>query len=61
MVTAEAAGISNGDKILLSILVIGMVLAAEVLPQPTEEQRKAPEIPRGNATTPSEQMAFSKQ
>jgi len=39
----------------------GDMLTAEVLPQPTEEQRKAPEIPRGNATTPSEQMAFGEQ
>ena len=37
------------------------VLAAEVLPQPAEEQRKAPEIPRCNVTTPSEQMAFGEQ
>ena len=28
------------------------------LPAPTEDQRKAPEIPRGNTVTPSEQMAF---
>jgi len=39
----------------------GDVLAAEILPQPTEEQRKAPEIPRGNATPLSEQMAFGEQ
>ena len=34
------------------------VLSAEDLPTPTENQRKAPEIPRGNTTTPSEQMAL---
>ena len=39
----------------------GDVLAAEALTQPTKEQRRAPEIPRGNAPTPSEQMAFDKQ
>jgi hypothetical protein len=42
-------------------VIQGDVLAAEALPQPTEEQRRAPEIPRGNAPTPSEQMAFDKQ
>jgi len=42
-------------------VIQGDVLAAEALPQPTKEQRRAPEIPRGNAPTPSEQMAFDKQ
>jgi hypothetical protein len=37
------------------------VLAAEDLPRPTEEQRRAPEIPRGNATIPSEQMTLEEQ
>jgi hypothetical protein len=39
----------------------GNVLTADDLPQPSEEQRKAPEIPRGNATTPSEQLALEEQ
>jgi hypothetical protein len=39
----------------------GDVLVAEDLPTPTEEQRKAPEIPRGNAVAPSEQMALDEQ
>jgi hypothetical protein len=34
------------------------MLAAEVLSQPAEEQRKAPEIRLGNATTPSEANGF---
>lgn len=39
----------------------GDVLTAEDLPQPSEEQRKAPEIPRGNTATPSEQLALEEQ
>jgi hypothetical protein len=42
----------------LEAVIQGDILSAEDLPQPTEEQRKAPEIPRGNAVIPSEQMAF---
>jgi len=45
----------------LEAVIRGDVLAAEDLPQPAEDQRKAPEIPRGNAVTPSEQMAFEEQ
>ena len=45
----------------LETVVQGDVLSAEDLPQPTEEQRKAPEIPRGNATALSKQMALGEQ
>jgi len=38
----------------------GEVMVAGVLPQPNEEQRKAPEIPRGNVMVPSEQLSFDK-
>jgi len=39
----------------------GDVLAAEVLPQPTEEQRQAPELPRSSASTSPEQLALDEQ
>jgi hypothetical protein len=42
----------------LDAVIQGDMLSAEDLPQPTEEQRKAPEIPRDNAVTQSVQMAF---
>jgi len=42
----------------LEAVIDGDVLAASDLPKPTEGQRKAPGIPRGNAVTPSEQMTF---
>ena len=45
----------------LEAVIQGGVVAAEDLPTATEEQRKAPEIPRGNAVAPSEQMAFEEQ
>jgi len=45
----------------LEAVIEGDVLTADDLPTPTEDQRKAPEIPRGNTTTPSEQMAFKEQ
>ncbi len=34
------------------------IIPAENLPLPNEEQRTAPEIPRGNTMTPSEQISF---
>ena len=45
----------------LEAVIQGDVLSAEDLPTPTEEQRKAPGIPQGNAVTPYEQMAFEEQ
>jgi hypothetical protein len=42
----------------LEAVIQGDVLAAEDLPTPTENQRKALEIPRGNDAAPPEQMAF---
>lgn len=42
----------------LEAVIQGEVLTAEDLPTPTENQRKAPEIPRGNDAAPPEQMAF---
>ncbi len=42
----------------LEAVIQGGVLSGADLPTPTEDQRKAPGIPRGNAVTPSEQMTF---
>lgn len=53
--------VSSDLAAFLEAVIQGDVLAAEDLPAPTENERKAPEIPRGNAVTPSEQMAFEEQ
>ena len=60
-VLEHTVNMSSDSTTFFEAVLQGDVLAAEVLPQPTEEQRKAPEIARGNATTPSEQMAFGEQ
>jgi len=60
-VLEHTVNMSSDLAAFLEAVLQGNVLAAEVLPQPTEEQRKAPEIPRGNVTTPSEQMALEEQ
>jgi hypothetical protein len=60
-VLGHTVNMSSDLATFFEAVLQGDVLAAEVLPQPTEDQRKAPEIPRGNATTPPEQMAFGEQ
>ena len=37
------------------------IMASKVLPQPTEEQRKPPEISQSNSIIPSEQLSFDKE
>jgi len=57
-VLEHTINMSSDLSTFFEAVIQGDVLAAEDLPAPTEDQRKAPEIPRGNAVTPSEQMAF---
>lgn len=49
---------SSGLATFLEAVIQGNMLPAENLPMPTENQRKAPEIPRGNDAAAPEQMAF---
>jgi len=60
-VLEHTVNMSSDLAAFLEAVVQGDVLNAEDLPMPTEDQRKAPEIPRVNAVTPSEQMAFEEQ
>ena len=60
-VLEHAVNMSSDLATFFEAVLQGDVLDVEVLPQPIEEQRKAPEIPRSNATNPSEQMAFEEQ
>ena len=60
-VLEHTVNMSSDLAAFLEAVVQGNVLNAEDLPAPTDDQRKAPEIPRGNAVTPSEQMAFEEQ
>lgn len=60
-VLEHAVNMSSDLATFFEAVIQGDVLAAEDLPMPTENQRKAPEIPRGNGVTPSEQMAFEEQ
>jgi hypothetical protein len=60
-VLEHTVDMSSNLATFFEAVIQGDVLAAEDLPTPTEDQRKAPEIPRGNTVTPSEQMAFGEQ
>jgi hypothetical protein len=60
-VLEHTVNMSSDLTTFFEAVVHGDVLSTDVLPQPTEEQRRAPEIPQGNAITPSEQMALDEQ
>jgi len=60
-VLEHTVNMSSDMTTFFEAVLQGDILSTEDLPTPTENQRKAPEIPRGNAVTPSEQMAFEEQ
>jgi len=58
-VLEHTVDMSSDLATFLEAVIQGNVLPAEKLPTPTENQRKAPEIPRGNDAAPPEQMVFN--
>ncbi len=57
-VLEHTVDMSSDLATFLEAVIQGNVLPAEDLPTPTENQRKAPEIPRGKDAAPPEQMTF---